>query len=134
MTLDHPPLLRRWLRANGAFSAISGLALAVLSGSLPELLGAGGRWVYLAIGIGLVLYSVHLWRVAGRPVDPVEIRMIVAGDAAWVLGSAGLVLSGALSPTGVWIVAGVAVVIGLFAVLQWRGLKRAGSVPAPASS
>lgn len=132
--VERPRLLRRWLRANSAFSALSGSALLVFSGSLPGLLGIGGRWVYVAIGVGLVLYAGHLWRVAGRPVERAEILGIIVGDVAWVLGSVVLVAFWTLSTAGVWIVTGVAVVIAFFAVMQWRGLKRADALPAPASS
>lgn len=121
-------LLRRWLRANSAFSALSGSALLLFSGSFPDLLGIGARWVYAAIGAGLALYAIHLWRVGGRPFDRAEVLAIVVGDVVWVLGSLVLIGSGALTtPAGVWIVTGVAVVIAVFAAMQWRGLKRTRS-------
>lgn len=127
MTLESEsaPRLRRWLRANAAFSALSGSALLAFSRILPGTLGVGTPWVYAGVGAGLVLYAVHLWRVAGGPLGRADVGMIVGGDVAWVLGSVALVASGALAPAGVWIVAGVALVIGLFAVMQWRGWRSA---------
>lgn len=133
MTHDRGSALCPWLRANSFFSALSGAALIAFSGALPDLLGIGGRWVYVGIGSGLVVYAAHLWRVAGRPVDRPEITMIVVGDVVWVLGSLALVVSGALSLTGVWIVSGVALVIAVLAVGQWKGLKRTTSRPASVS-
>ena len=125
--------LRRWLRANSAFSALSGSAMLVFSGSLPALLGIGVWWVYAAIGALLVLYAAHLWRVAGRLVDRAEILAIVVGDAVWVLVSVVLLALGVLSSAGIWIVAGVALVIAVFAVMQWKGLAQTERLRAPAS-
>lgn len=120
----HP--LHPWLRANSAFSTLSGVLMAAFSGFLPAVLGIGSWWVYVGIGIALVLYGLRLWWLGRRPVDPGEARLILFADVAWVLASLVLIASGVLSSTGAWIVASVAVVIGVFAAGQWRSLKREG--------
>ncbi|MDX1660437.1 MAG: hypothetical protein R3326_01490 [Gemmatimonadota bacterium] len=120
---DRPDILRRWLRANAVFSALSAAALVLLSGSLPAVLGVGVGWVHAAIGVALALYAAHLWRLAGRGVERVEGLAVVVGDVLWVVGSLALVASGTLSSAGVWIVTGVALVIAVFAVMQWLGLR-----------
>lgn len=127
----NPAPLQRWLAANALFSGASGLAILVTSGRLPALLGAGGRAFYLALGALLCLYAVGLWRVSRRAVDPLEGRLIVAGDVIWVLGSAALIGTGLLTPTGALIVSAVALVIAVFAVGQWRGVRRIAGILVP---
>lgn len=116
------PRLSAWLRANALFSAGSGAAIALASSLLPGALGVGGVILYLALGIGLVLYGAWLWALSRSEVQRGEGLAVVAGDVAWVLGSAALVASGALTPGGTWTVAAAAVVVGVFAIGQWRAL------------
>lgn len=121
-----PTPLTDWLRANAVFSAVSGAAMVATSSLLPGLIGLGGRALYIGIGVALVLYSVRLWVLSNREVKRVEGWAVVAGDVLWVAGSAALLASGLLTPTGTWIVAAVAAVIGVFAIGQWRGLRLPG--------
>jgi hypothetical protein len=116
------PRLAAWLTANSFFSVGSGAAIALASPLLPELLGVGGRILYLAVGIGLVLYGAWLWTLARGAVKRAEGVAVVVGDVVWVVGSAALVASGALTPEGTWIVAAAAGVVGVFAIGQWRAL------------
>lgn len=118
-----PRAFRTAVRANAAFCGASGLLIAVLSGRLPRLLGAGDATFYLVLGVFLVLYAAHLiFTTRRRDVRPVEGWLIVGGDVAWVAGSVVVVGLGVLSPAGVGAVLAVAAVVGGFAVWQWRAL------------
>ena len=52
--------------------------------------------------------------------------VVVAGNAAWTLASIGLLFSGAVSPnlTGEIVVVAQAIATGVFAELQYIGLRR----------
>jgi pimeloyl-ACP methyl ester carboxylesterase len=57
-SVQHP--IRRWLRANSIFSALSGAVVLATAAQLPLFLGVGGRVSYVVLGLGLVLYGMHL--------------------------------------------------------------------------
>jgi len=123
--------LKLALRANAAFSGCSGAYLALFGRQASRLTlaspEAGGEWGLRALGVGLVAYAALLARLSGGAAErPREVWAVIAGDVAWVIGSAAWILfaSPTLSATGTDIVAGVAVVVGLFAVLQWLALIR----------
>lgn len=51
--------------------------------------------------------------------------MAIVLNGLWVLGSAAILLTGLPFTTiGMWIVIGVADVVGLFGLVQWVGLRR----------
>lgn len=113
-----------FFRANALFSGISGIGIAALSGWLPEFLGAGSSIFYLILGILLALYAIHLWRLAGRELQPAEGAAVVIGDLLWVVGSGIVVAMDLLTRTGDLVVAGVAVLILGFAIGQAAELRR----------
>lgn len=116
--------LRLALKVNGVFSGLSGLVLVVSSTPLAGVLGVT-RWVLVGIGVGLLLFAASLWRSASRPqLSPAEGRIAVWADVSWVAGTVLVAITGVLTPTGVWLVAAVAVVVLAFAVWQQLGLRR----------
>jgi hypothetical protein len=65
-----------------------------------------------------------------RPLMPkVLILVIIVGNAAWTLGSIALLFSDAVAPNllGEAFVALQAIAVGIFAELQYLGLRRSGS-------
>ncbi len=119
-------LLRTSLRANAAFSAISGAVMIAAAGPLAALMGIAVSAVVPPVGVILVLYAGGLWWSARRPqVNPTEARIAVSMDLAWVVLSAALLLlaPSLLTPAGRWIVAAVAVCAAAFAILQALGLR-----------
>jgi hypothetical protein len=118
-------LLRRALRANGAFSAVSGLILILAAGPLATLLGLAESSILIGVGVSLLVYAVGLFRNARREtINRVEATIAVVLDVAWVAGSAVVIFAGVLTTTGNWVVAIVADVVLLFGVLQFYGLRR----------
>ena len=123
----HQAGLRSALRANAAFSAVSGIAIAAASAMLPDLLGAGTAALYLVIGVFLVAFAVRLVLLArGETISRRDALMIVAGDWGWVLGSAVVIGMGLLTTLGAVLVGATAFVVGGFAVWQGRHLPRGG--------
>ncbi len=123
-------LLRRALLGNALFSGLSGLVLLVGFAPVGRLVGFELPWLYVALGMGLVLFALGLIRSARRPqINRAEARAASLMDAAWVLGSVALLLVPGLPLTmaGRWLIGLVADVVALFALLQWLGLRRAKS-------
>lgn len=126
ITSDH--LIRRALRFNALFSAVSGLALATGSYAIGPRIGVEPSWIVLAVGLGLLPFALDLFVNASRSkVDLGKVKMAIAGDFVWVAASIALIV---IDPTGLTIsgfvtVAFVAAVVADFAVLQLVGYKRA---------
>lgn len=123
-------LLTYAVRGNALFSASSGLALALFARTLSALTGLQPPLAITITGLILVGYAVWLWRLTARSSIPTAAAwLVIALDVLWVLGSLIVILAGwsLLTQTGKWLVAILADVVGLFAVVQFIGLKRAGS-------
>jgi hypothetical protein len=127
-------VLRLALLADGAVSGVTGLALtagaplAALLFGLPTALVAGVGAFLMAYGAALVLLT---WWPA---IAPAAVRIVIAGNAAWIVASLAFVLIGPASLTlmGKGFVVTQAAVVALLAELQWVGLRRHKLVAAPA--
>lgn len=137
-TIKDHRLLRRGLLADGLVSGAMGLLLLAAGGALAGLLGLPQA---LLQGAGLVLLpfaALVLW--LGRATQPnaTAVKAVIAINGAWVAGSALLLVTGWVAPTGLgiaFVIAQAAAVAG-FAELQyvgWRRAFRAGATtPVPA--
>ena len=131
---DSSRSLRLALRANAAFSTLSGLALAVGAPVLGPWLGIPPPTLAV-VGLGLLPFAWLLFRNAARtPISQPEARLAVGADVAWVVGSAALLAFDplGLSPAGRVVVVVVALCVADFALLQALGLGRLGRAPAAA--
>lgn len=118
-------LLRNTLRANAAFSMLSGAMLVVACAALAKSFAISDSRILLAIGLGLLPFGLRLFQNASKPqIDMTEAKLAVVLDVAWVLGSAAVLAAGVLSSTGNWAVAIVADLVLVFAVAQTIGLRR----------
>jgi hypothetical protein len=120
-------LLRRAIQGNSVFSTISGVLLAVYSGPIDTLLGLGSPIALTILG-GLILVGAALlaWVALQPTIDRGSARAIVALDVTWVIASALLLVTGVLnlSVAGDWVIGGVGIVVGDFALLEYFGLRR----------
>ena len=68
--------------------------------------------------------TVNYFRSAAK----LRIWIVIVGNAAWMLGSIALLFSGAVTPNllGEAAVAMQAIVVGVFAELQYVGLRKSG--------
>lgn len=109
---------RRALRANAAFSAVSGAVCVVGAGPLGRFLTVDA-WLTVAVGLGLLGYAAVLVR-AVRSVRAVDLFAFAAMDGGWVLGTIVLLVGfpSAVSGGGRALLAGLAVVVGGFEVVQ----------------
>ena len=117
-------LLRRTLQGNAIFCGISGAAFIVGAGPITTFLGLSTPIILSVLGLVLLLTAVLLFRAAApRSIDYRTGLLYAIIDSAWVVGSAILLLSGWISFTteGKWAVGVVAVLVALFASLEFCG-------------
>lgn len=120
------PLLRRALLADAIFSGVSALLLTFDAALLAPLLSLPEA-LLREVGLFLIVYAALVGWLGARPSAPKALVLIViAGNAAWTIGSIALLFSGAVSPNllGGVAVAAQAIATGVFAELQYIGLRR----------
>ncbi len=125
MTLP-PNLLRLALIADAVASGATGLLLLVGAGFLAGILGLPQELLRYA-GLVLVPFVAFVAFVGTRAeISRPAAALIVVVNAAWVVGSIALLLSGWVAPTvlGYAFVLAVAVAVAVLAELQWIGLRR----------
>ena len=125
--------LRRALLADAVFSGVSAAGLSLGASvfapffNLPEAL-------LRETGLFLIAYAGLVGWLGTRPAAPrALVLMVIAGNAAWTLGSIALLFSGAVSPNllGEIVVVTQAIATGVFAELQYVGLRKSDdAVPA----
>ena len=118
--------LRFALLADAVASGATGLMMIAGADLLTGLLGLPVALMREA-GLLLVPYVALVAFVGTRQAIPQgAVRAIIALNVAWVAGSIGLLMSGIVAPTvlGYAFVIFQAVVVGVFAELQFIGLRR----------
>ncbi len=126
-TPDCSRLLRLALGGNAAFSTLSAVIFLAAAQPIASFLGflPGKQVVFLGIQLGV--FAAWLAWLSTRPAIPRwQVWLIIALDALWVAGSFPLLLASppGLTVGGKWAIALVADVVGLFAILQFVGLRQ----------
>jgi hypothetical protein len=125
----HPSqFLRRALLADAVFSGIAAIVLTLDAGALAPLL-ALPEALLRETGLFLVAYTALVgWLGTRQTVPKVLVVIVIAGNIAWTVGSIALLFSGAVTPNllGEAFVAAQAIATGVFAELQYIGLRRGG--------
>jgi hypothetical protein len=120
-------LLRRVLAVDAVSSAAMGLGLLVLAPVLAPLLNLPLALLREA-GVILLPFAALVGYLASRE-QPARagVWTVIALNAVWSVDSILLLLSGWIAPTGLGyaFVIGQAVVVGVFAELEYVGLRRA---------
>jgi hypothetical protein len=123
----HPSvLLRRALQADALFSGVSALLLSLGAALLAPKLNLPEA-LLRETGLFLVAYTALVGWLGTRPALPKAlVAIVVAGNAAWTVASLALLFSGWVTPNvpGEVLVAAQAIVAGVFAELQYIGLRR----------
>jgi len=123
-------LLSRALLADAVFSGVSAIGLTLGAGlfaglfNLPE--------VFLReTGLFLIAYTALVgWLGTRQSVLKPLVLLVIVGNAAWTLASIALLFSGAVNPNlfGMVVVVAQAIATGVFAELQYIGLRKSGGV------
>ena len=131
-TLHSNPFLRNALLLDAAATGATGLLLIGGAGLLEGLLGLPAglmRWAGLVL---IPFVAFVAWAGTREPASQGAVALIIAVNVLWVVASVCLLLGGLVAPTllGYAFVLAQAVVVALFAELQYVGLKRSGPVAA----
>ena len=125
------PLLRNVLIVDGAFSAASGITLAVGATPLAAAFGLPHGLV-LGVGIFCLVYAIIVGSMGLAPALPRGlVWLVVGGNALWAIESIALLAQTSPTTLGVATVVAQATVVAALAAGQWVGLKR--SQPARAA-
>lgn len=129
----HPSVfLRRAIQADAIFSGVSALLLAFGAGDLAPFLNLPEP-LLRETGLFLIAYAAVVGWLGTRQSMPRALALVViAGNAAWTIGSIALLFSGAVNPNllGEAFVAIQAIAVGALAELQYIGLRRSGGAVA----
>ena len=121
--------LRRALLADAVFSGISALALTFGAGAFAKLLNLPEA-LLLETGLFLIAYAAFVGWLGTRQSTPKAlVLLVIVGNAAWTLASIALLFSGTVSPNmlGEIMVVAQAIATGVFAELQYIGMRKSGS-------
>ena len=127
-------LLRYSLRGNAAFSTLCGLGAIAAAEPLAGALGLPGAASLTSLAVQLLVFAgLLIWLASRQPIRLGLALAVVATDVLWVVGTVPVLLSGELTTAGNWTAFAIANVVGLFALLQFLGIRRArGAGPLPA--
>jgi hypothetical protein len=113
----------RILQINALSTSVSASAMLAARGGLYPLFGLGSPLLLDVVAVAFLVYAAALVVAARqRPVDPRALIVFSIADGAWVVASAiALVLFWAqLHPFGRVLIIAVALVVEVFATLQYR--------------
>ncbi|MGW5000466.1 hypothetical protein ACWEP8_22635 [Streptomyces hydrogenans] len=119
-------MVRRFLALDALVTGANGLAYALASGPLGELLGVDSA-LLLGLGLFLTAFAAGVGWLASRPQPPaLAVKLVVDANLLWAVLSL-VALAAWLDPTTaglVWTPMQAGTVAG-FAVLQWSALRAA---------
>jgi hypothetical protein len=125
-------LLRRAIQIDAVVSGAMALLLTFAATMLAPLLHLPEA-LLLESGLFLIAYAALVGWLGTRAAMPkLLVLVIIIGNALWTLGSISLLLSGTLAPNllGQIFVAAQAIAVGVFAELQYIGLRRSAAAQA----
>ena len=117
----------RILQLNAASTAACGLLMLATRGALSSLFGLDSPVLLDILAVGFLAYGGALAVAAHRqPVSREALMAFTVADAMWVVVSAVvlLVFWGQFTPVARFLVIAVALVVDVFATLQFRAARR----------
>ena len=120
--------LRRALIADAIFSGVAALGFTFGAGAFATLFNLPESFLR-EVGLFLIAYAAFVgWLGTRAAMMKPLVLLVIAGNAAWTLGSIALLFSGAVAPNmlGMAMVVAQAIATGVFAELQYLGLRRSG--------
>lgn len=112
--------LRLVLRANAAFSLVSGTIALFAASWVSREVGIDHVLITRLLGVGLIVFGADVAHVS-RSREPRLLRdaaLISAADLSWVIVTAGIVLSSMLTTTGNIVAVVLALAVADFATMQ----------------
>ncbi|QDF39104.1 hypothetical protein FJN17_16955 [Bradyrhizobium symbiodeficiens] len=130
--IDASTFLRRALLADAVFSGVAAFGFTLGASAFATLFNLPEA-LLRETGLFLIAYAALVgWLASRASVAKPLVLLVVVGNAAWTVGSIALLLSGAVSPNiaGELMVVAQAIATGVFAELQYVGLRKSASVVA----
>ncbi|MBR0993444.1 hypothetical protein JQ580_22235 [Bradyrhizobium japonicum] len=127
--IDASTFLRRALLADAVFSGVAALGFTLGASTFATLFNLPEA-LLRETGLFLIAYAALVgWLASRASVAKPLVLLVVVGNAAWTVGSIALLLSGAVSPNlaGQLMVVAQAIATGVFAELQYVGLRRSST-------
>jgi hypothetical protein len=128
--IDASTFLRRALLADAIFSGVAAVGFTFGAGAFASLFNLPEA-LLRETGLFLIAYTALVgWLASRGSVARPLVLLVVVGNAAWTVGSIALLFSGAVSPNigGELMVVAQAIATGVFAELQYVGLRKSGNV------
>jgi hypothetical protein len=126
MTVRASTFLRAALAGDAAVSGATGLLMMVAAGHVDSLLGLPVSLMRYA-GLSLLPFAALVaWLASRESLPRAAVWGVIAYNALWTIDSLVLLASGWVAPTalGIAFVIAQALVVAVFAGLQYSGLKR----------
>jgi len=123
-----PTALDFLVTANATFSALCGIALALLSTYWSAQFGGASSELFVLLGVSLLGFAAVIAGIAGSGASPAAGKTISALDSVWVAATIALLLIAGAEFTVVGLVAatGAGTIVGAFAWAQFRAALRLG--------
>ena len=125
-------LLRRAIQADAIVTGAVALLQTFGAGLLAPMLNLPHPLV-LETGLFLIAYTALVgWLGTRRSMPKALVAIVIVGNAAWALGSIALMFSGSVTPSllGYGFIAMHAISTGVFAELQYTGMRKSGGAVA----
>jgi uncharacterized protein YjeT (DUF2065 family) len=124
--------LRRALLADAVFSGVSAVLMTLAASVFASLLSLPEA-LLRETGLFLIAYTALVgWLSARQSIPRALVILVVAGNAAWTVASIALLVSGWVNPNllGEIVVVAQAIATGVFAELQYVGLRKSSGIAA----
>ncbi|MGH1492381.1 MAG: hypothetical protein ACRBK7_23835 [Acidimicrobiales bacterium] len=118
--------LRNLLRANSAFSTLSGAIGVVAAGPAADFLGVEQVWIIRLLGVGLLGFAGAVFAVSRTSTSTLArwSQVISLNDFAWVAGTVLVLLLGWLSTGGAITMGLIGLVVLELGLLQTKARRR----------
>jgi hypothetical protein len=124
--------LRRALIADAIFSGVAAIGFTLGAGPFASLFNMPEAFLR-EVGLFLIAYAALVgWLGTRQAVQKLLVMVPIIGNAAWTFASIALLFSGAVAPNvlGMVMVVAQAIATGVFAELQYIGLRKSGGTVA----
>ena len=124
--------LRRALIADAIFSGVAAIGFTFGAGPFASLFNLPEAFLR-EVGLFLIAYAAFVgWLGTRQAAMKPIVLLVIVGNAAWTLASIALLFSGAVAPNmlGMIMVVAQAIATGVFAELQYIGLRKSGGTVA----
>lgn len=119
--------LKNVLLGNAMFSTACGVLLVIAPDTFANLMGSHPEWIYLALGIGLLVFAADVaWVATRKTINKTFATAILWADIGWVTGSAMLLVLGAslFSTMGLLLVVAIALIVAVLSALEYRAIHQ----------